>query len=99
MRMFTISFFLCLISLSLSACSSMDTFTTENVMKVHRGMSSKEVVKLFGQPDSIDVSVCGRPPDQWTCTTWKYIFGDASFTFSGEHNHLKLNNFNIGTMY
>jgi len=63
-------------------------------------MSSNEVLKLFGQPDGIDVGVCGKPPNQWNCTTWKYILGGgASFTFSGEHNHLKLNNFNVGRMY
>lgn len=92
----TISTF-CLISL-LTACADL-TFTKENVMKVHQGMSSNEVLKLFGQPDSIDAAVCGKPPNQWNCTTWKYVFGDASFTFSGERNHLKLNNFNVGNMY
>lgn len=67
-------------------------------MKVHQGMSSNEILKLFGEPKSVSSSVCGRPPNQWTCTTWEYgefPYDRASFTFSGERQRLKLNNFDI----
>ena len=67
-------------------------------MKVHQGMSSNEILQLFGEPESISSAVCGREPNQWTCTTWKY--GEypvyrASFTFSGEPGKYVLNNFDI----
>ena len=98
MRVFRILFFLCLASLSLSGClTTPSAFTNENVMKVHQGMSSDDVLELFGQPQNIDVGVCGKSPNTWTCTTWEYVgFFDetADFTFSGKHGSLKLNNFN-----
>lgn len=67
-------------------------------MKVHQGMSSDEIIKLFGEPKSIDVRVCGQPPNQWNCTMWEYgdsIYDSASFTFSNDDNSLRLNNFRI----
>ena len=92
-------FALGLIFLLLGSCSALpSTFTTENIMRVHQGMSSDEILALFGKPESISASVCGRPPDQWTCTTWKYgefPYERASFTFSGEHDSLRLNNFEV----
>ncbi len=74
------------------------SFTTENIMKVHQGMSSDEVLRLFGKPKSIRSAVCGMPPDQWQCTTWEYgefPYDRASFTFSGEHGSYILNNFDV----
>jgi hypothetical protein len=99
MRIFTSLYFLSLIFLSLASCSALPSkFSTENIMKVHQGMNSNEILALFGEPQKISAAVCGRPPDQWTCTTWEY--GEfpnkrASFTFSGEHDSLKLNNFEV----
>ena len=105
MRIFTSSYFLSLILLSLVSCSDLPSnfaltskFSTENIMKVHQGMSSNDILALFGEPEKIRVAVCGRPPDQWTCTTWEYgEFSNkrASFTFGGEHDSLKLNNFEV----
>lgn len=93
------------LSLSISSCAELpansalpNTFTTENIMKIHQGMSSKAVLALFKEPKNISVSICGRPPQQWTCTTWEYgefSRGRASFTFSGNASSLKLNNFDI----
>jgi hypothetical protein len=92
-------FALGLMSLSLASCSGLpSTFTTEKVMRVHQGMSSNEILTLFGEPKTISVNICGRPPDQWTCTTWRYgefPYDRASFTFSGEHDTLLLNNFEV----
>ena len=99
MRTFTFFSLLCLISLSLSSCSALPTtFTTENIMKLHQGMNSKEILILFGEPKNIRVGVCGRSPNQWTCTTWEYgefPYERASFTFNGKHDSLRLNNFDI----
>lgn len=107
MRLFmTLSFF-SLIALSLSACvtngtnpfsSLPPTFTTENIMQVHQGMSSDEILVMFGEPKNVDVAVCGMSPNQWTCTTWEYgefPYDSARFTFSGKHNSLKLNDFTV----
>lgn len=79
----------------LTACT---TFPIEKVMKVHQGMSSQEILDLFGKPKDVSQSVCGANTGHpWTCTTWKYGdygYGDrASFTFSGEPGAFILNNF------
>ena len=107
MRIFSTLSFLSLIFLSLASCSTLpstststlpSTFSTENIMKVHQDMSSDEILTLFGNPKNISASVCGSPPNQWTCTTWEYgkfPYDRASFTFSGEHDSLKLNNFKV----
>lgn len=107
MRMFTTLFFLIFISLPLSGCVTNGTnpfsalpatFSTENIMQVHQGMSSDEILAMFGEPKSVDVAVCGMPPNQWTCTTWEYgefPYERASFTFNGKHDSLKLNSFEV----
>jgi hypothetical protein len=67
-------------------------------MKVRQGISSDEVLTLFGEPKSIRSGICGRAPNQWACTTWKYgdsPYDNASFTFSGQHGSYRLNNFNV----
>jgi len=78
---------------------AMSRFTTENIMKVNRGMSSKIILEMFGAPKNVSQAVCrasvGKP---WTCTTWEY--GElphawASFTFSGDSGALILNNFDV----
>lgn len=96
--LFTLSFLICFL-LSLTSCSTLSSsFTTENVMKVHQGMSSDEILQLFGEPKSIRSAVCGREPNQWTCTTWEYgefPHDRASFTFSGKPGNYMLNNFDV----
>ena len=91
----------------LSACETMTlsnsalpaSFTTENVMKVHQGMSSQEILELFGKPKNISQTVCGGDTGRtWTCTTWEYgkfPYGTATFTFSGNNDSLVLNNFKV----
>lgn len=79
----------------LSGCTSI---TNEQMMKIHQGMSSDEIVSMFGQPNNVRVDVCGKSPNTWSCTTWEYYLfpeGDASFRFNGEHGDLRLNNFDI----
>lgn len=81
----------------IGSCSS---FTTEKIMKIHQGMSSANILELFGEPNNISQSVCGSGTGKpWTCTTWEYgsYYEDrASFTFSGEsRDSLILNNYTI----
>jgi hypothetical protein len=47
------------------------SFTTANIMKLHQGMNSDEILQLFGEPKNISSAVCGIDPNQWTCTTWE----------------------------
>ena len=96
-----------LISLFLVSCETISTsaftstFTSEKVMKIHQGMTSEEIVELFGEPRSISTGICGAAHGQsWTCTTWNYgdfpsLHNNASFTFQGEHGHYRLNDFRI----
>jgi hypothetical protein len=85
----------------LSACTTLPpSFTTENIMKVHQGMSSTEILEMFGKPKNVSQSVCGAATGHpWACTTWEYgesPYGSASFTFSGNAaDSLILNNFKI----
>jgi hypothetical protein len=95
-------FILLIISIGfLSACSTLPTsFSTDNIMKVHQGMSSDEILKMFGKPKSVSQAVCGSDTGHaWTCTTWEYgafPYDRASFTFSGDDpKNLKLNNFKV----
>lgn len=92
--------FLCLLAVSLLGCSTLPlSFSTENIMKVHPGMSSDEILALFGEPKSISSSVCGSATgNPWKCTTWEYgefPYDRASFTFSGEHGSYRLNDFKV----
>jgi hypothetical protein len=77
----------------------MSRFTTENIMKVHQGMGSNEILEMFGAPKNVSQSVCGASVGTpWTCTTWEYgqvPYDWASFTFAGDSDSLILNNFNV----
>lgn len=98
----TFSLFLTLL---LSSCESVNlstlpaSFSTENIMQVHQGMSSDEILELFGPPKSIRSAICGSATNNpWSCTTWEYgefPYDEASFTFSGTQGSYILNNFEI----
>jgi len=90
----------CAIALSLSGCATLPTsFTTENVMKVHQGMDSSEILAMFGTPKNVRQAVCGASTGHtWTCTTWEYgefPYDRASFTFAVDDGSLVLNNFDV----
>jgi hypothetical protein len=74
-------------------------FTTENIMKIHQGISSKQILKIFGFPKNVSQAVCGGTTGHpWTCTTWEYgkfPYERASFTFSGKYGSLILNDFKV----
>jgi len=77
-----------------------NTFTTENILKVQSGMSSNEVLKLFGAPKSVRQDICGSASgNPWECVTWKYgdiLYDEATFTFSRKSKDVMiLNNFDI----
>lgn len=76
------------------------TFTSENLITTHIGMTSDEVIKRYGEPKDISQTVCGSEEvgGTWTCTTWKYgnpPYDNASFTFGEEGGALVINNFDI----
>ncbi len=84
----------------IAGCSALPkSFTTKNIMKVKQGMSSEEILKMFGEPKNIGQSVCGGATGKtWTCTTWEYgdtSCGNAKFTFSGQPGTYKLNSFDV----
>lgn len=98
---------LCLVMISsfalLTGCETLSLapsrFTTENIMKTHQGMSSDDVLKMYGTPKSVSQAVCGSDTGKaWTCTTWEYgEYGSdrATFTFSGKAETKTLNDFKI----
>lgn len=85
--------------LTLSACGTWPTIiTSEDLMEVHEGMRSEEILSRFGEPKAVNNSTCGMPPNQWSCTTWEYgeyPYDEASFTFREESGSLILNNYNM----
>lgn len=77
-----------------------DTFSPENIMKIHHGMSAIEIAKTFGAPIDVRQAVCGSDTASgpWICFTWEYgnaPYQTASFTFGAQNGDLLLNNFNI----
>jgi hypothetical protein len=84
---------------AIHSVNGMRRFTTENIMKVHAGMSSNKILEMFGAPKNVSQSVCGASVGRpWTCTTWEYgevPYDWASFTFAGDSGSLILNNFNV----
>jgi hypothetical protein len=74
-------------------------FTTENIMKIHRGMNSDKILEMFGAPKDVSQSVCGAAVGApWTCTSWEYgeaPYEWASFTFSDGSGSLILNDYQV----
>ncbi len=75
------------------------SFTTENIMKLHQGMSHRQVFELFGAPRNISQSVCGGATGKpWICIAWEYgnsPYDNARFTFSFGKDSLILNDFKV----
>jgi hypothetical protein len=86
-------------TIAVHSTNAASRFTTENIMKVHPGMSSKEILQMFGAPKNVSQSVCGASVGKpWTCTTSEYgAFPDdwATFTFAGDSRTSTLNNFDV----
>ena len=83
----------------LNSLSFNSTFSTEKVMKLENGMTSDEIVQMFGNPNSVRTAVCGKDHGQaWDCTFWEYgKFGSgyASFTFQKMGGKLLVNSFKV----
>lgn len=89
-----------IIGLILTGCATLPrSFTSENVMSVHQGMGSDEILRMFGTPKNVKQAVCGASTGRaWNCTTWEYgefPYDRASFTFDSESGSLVLNNFGV----
>jgi hypothetical protein len=100
MKANSLLFSVCIAIAALTGCSTLPSaFSTENIMKIHQGMSSDEIQAMFGNPKSIRSDVCGAATgNPWNCTTWEYgefPYDRATFTFSGERGSYVLNNFKI----
>jgi hypothetical protein len=97
-KIYSLSFMLC--PFLLTACSTLpSSFTTENMMKTRPGMSSDEIIELYGEPKNIRTTTCGSKTDNpWRCTVWEYgefPYDRATFYFSREYGAYILNNFDI----
>ena len=96
MRRFSTLIFYGIIFLLLSSCLS-TRFSTENIMKLKTHMSSDEIVKMFGEPEDVRSTICGKT-EKWSCTFWEYGeygSGRASFTFYKREGKLYLNSYDI----
>ena len=90
------------LSLLLTGCvtTSTTTFTDEQVLSIKEGMTSDEVLALFGAPDDVEVSTCGGRMGipVWNCTVWRYGDYDtdnAGFYFSTHDGVLHLASYDI----
>lgn len=97
-KIYLLGFLLC--PFYLISCTTLPTsFTTENIMKTHPGMSSDEILTMYGEPKSVQNTICGSSTDYpWSCTIWEYgefPYDRATFYFGGEYGSYILNNFNI----
>jgi hypothetical protein len=93
---------LLLLLIPLTECTP-PKLTTENMMKVHQGMNSNEILEMFGTPKNVSQSVCGSAVGKpWNCTTWEYAdypYDRASFRFAGNSGSLILNDFDFHKKY
>lgn len=75
-----------------------NNFTTENIMKVRQGMSSEQILELFGEPSDVSVSQCVVEIYILPCTEWVYkndILQRAIFVFANVDEGLLLTEFDV----
>ena len=69
------------------------------IMKLKTHMSSDKIIEMFGEPEDVRLTTCGKTPsEKWSCTFWEYgdySSGKASFTFYERDGKLYLNNYDI----
>jgi len=82
--------------LLLSSCYS-TRFTSDNVMKLKVGMTSFEVLTIFGKPMKTSATTCGSSSNNpWSCIIWYYGDYKPMFIFQqGENGVLYLNSWNM----
>ncbi len=72
--------------LLLESCYSM-RFTSDNMMKLKAGMTSNEVIQVFGKPMKTSGTTCGSATDKpWQCIIWYYGEYSPYLVFSQESN-------------
>ena len=87
-------------------------FTADRVLGLQTGMTTDQVISLFGRPDRTRVMTCGTKTDSpWQCLMWEYDMGQHPqgryrhsnninrFTFYAELSPPRLNNWTIDLMY
>lgn len=87
-------------------------FTADKVLGLKVGLTTDQVVSLFGNPDRTQGTTCGtQTPSPWQCLIWEYDLGPHPrgrfqhssninrMYFSAEENPPRLNSWNIDLMY
>jgi hypothetical protein len=70
--------------LLLSGCSA-SKFTSDNILKLKIGMTSTEVIEIFGKPIKTEANTCGAGVGKpWTCISWYYGEYRPRFVFVQE---------------
>jgi hypothetical protein len=82
--------------LLLSSCYT-SRFTPDNALKLKVGMTSAEVVAIFGKPKKTSAMTCGSSTSRpWSCILWYYGDYTPYFTFQqGEDGVLYLNSWTM----
>jgi hypothetical protein len=93
--------FLVLITLIIIAngCSTFSQAVNDkNIMKLKDGMSSDEIIKMFGSPHKVRDTTCGGN-SPWNCIIWQYedewSGKEATFYFRKENGKKVLNSYDI----
>ena len=77
----------------LFGCAS--NFTSEKIDALHQGMTGAEVQKLFGPPNQVHNTACGRE-EKWACEIWTYRGSHSStFWFSTSGGERLLNSWSV----
>lgn len=82
--------------LLLSSCYA-SKFTSDNAMKLKPGMTSTEVIEIFGKPMKTEATTCGSATNNpWTCIIWRYGEYSPRLTFEqGKDGVLYLNSWSM----
>lgn len=93
----SILFVLICITIFMSSCYS-TYFTSGNMIKLHVGMTDKEVISIFGYPQNTQAGTCGQyTRSPWTCIKWYYGKYDPILTMQvSSDGKLFLNSWSSG---
>lgn len=88
------------------------SFTSDNVLTLKVGMTTTQIVALFGPPDRTRSTTCGtQTPSPWQCLIWEYELGPHPqgrykstantnrLTFESSYTPPRLNSWDIDLMY
>ena len=89
-----------------------NTFTGANVMGLKVGLTTDEIVSVFGKPTRVKSLTCGGATQrgEWSCLIWEYDVEESydgfittkktnTFRFNGEFNPPRLNDWQIEKMW